>query len=938
MVLVMETKTFLKAVLANEGYYCVFASRTKDDRRVQKFYGSIDQVVDSAQNLDAEGYDAYYALATFNEAGSRKVDNVKHLNSVFLDLDCGASKDYATQADAISALKLFCKKLSLPKPVMVNSGRGVHVYWPLQDAVALDDWLPVAERLKKLCADHGLLADPAVTADAARVLRIPTTHNHKDTPPAPVGFFFENTIKPVDFDAFSELLGNDPIPTPKRYVPDGNNAVTTTLNSNIESTFREILRKTQAGRGCAQLRNIMLHQSDCTEPMWRAGLSIAKFCTDASEAARAISKNHPDYSANATQKKIDLIKGPYLCNTFDEYEAGICTDCPHWGKIKSPISLGKRIREATGEDNIIEAPAENLPNKPVNQYVIPQYPRPYFRGANGGVYIRTTNSDGDPDEKVIYHNDLYVVRRLRDVELGEAVVMRLHLPRDGVREFTLPLTAATSREEFRKHMSMQGVAVTKMDELMTYTTTWVNELQASSTADQAHRQFGWTDEDGSSFVLGNQEVFKDKVEFNPPSTQTAGLFASFEPRGTMEKWKETINFYNRDGFELHQFVVGTSFGSVLMQFSPIKCAALHIYSKDSGVGKTTAMEAGVSVWGKPEDLITTERDTYNTKMNRGEVYHNLPLYMDELTNAHGRELSNLAYQLTGGRQRGRMASGSNTERHRGEAWSLLSVTTGNTSIVERISIIKAMPKAEAQRILECRVKRMHFETKEETDKFSAAIQDNYGHAGIQYVQYLLNNLDDAKKLLAKVQSRVDAEASLTAENRFWSVLVSATVAGLILAKRAGLVNYDTKKVFKWGVEQLKENKRQVEDMSVGVEEVLNDYIHEHWSNVLWIKSTDDLRKQGTDAESVVIPEALPRGKLVARYETDLKRAYLIPKPLKAWCGEQQINYNSFIHDLKTKLGAKKSKMRLSKGTHMNLPPTDVIIVDCSVEKLDSEDG
>ena len=234
------------------------------------------------------------------------------------------------------------------------------------------------------------------------------------------------------------------------------------------------------------------------------------------------------------------------------------------------------------------------------------------------------------------------------------------------------------------------------------------------------------------------------------------------------------------------------------------------------------------------------------------------------------------------------------------------------------------------------MKRLHFETKEETDKFSAAVQDNYGHAGIEYVQYLMNNLEDAKKLLSEVQARVDAEASLTAENRFWSVLVAATVTGLILAKRAGLVNYNTKKVFKWGVDQLKENKRQVEDMSVGVEEVLNDYIHEHWSNVLWIKSTDDLRKQGTDTESLIIPEALPRGKLVARYETDLKRAYLVPKPLKAWCGEQQINYNSFIYDLKSKLGARKSKMRLSKGTHMNLPPTDVIIVDCSVEKIDGE--
>ena len=200
MVLIMETRTFLKSVLANEGYYCVFASRTKDDRRVQKFYESIDQVANSAQDLDAEGYDAYYALATFNEAGSRKVDNVKYLNALFLDLDCGASKDYATQSDALVALRAFCEKLSLPKPVMVNSGRGVHVYWMLDAPVGLDDWLPVAERLKKLCVDNNLLADPAVTADAARVLRIPTTHNHKDDPPSPVRFFFEHTIKPVNFD------------------------------------------------------------------------------------------------------------------------------------------------------------------------------------------------------------------------------------------------------------------------------------------------------------------------------------------------------------------------------------------------------------------------------------------------------------------------------------------------------------------------------------------------------------------------------------------------------------------------------------------------------------------------------------------------------------------------------------------------------------------
>ena len=925
----METKTFLEGMLAADGHYCIFAFHTKDDYRVQKFYGSVDEAMHAAQELDAKGCDAYFALATFKEPNSRKVRNVRYLNSLFLDLDCGPSKDYANQGAAVTALHGFCKKLNLPKPVMVNSGRGVHAYWALSEQVSLDEWLPVAERLKKLCADNKLFADPTVTADAARVLRIPTTHNHKDSPPREVSFLGLDALKPVDFDAFSELLGTPPIAPPRHFA---NMGAPFPEPANIENRFKDILQKTMNGTGCEQLHQIATQQAECSEPLWRAGLSIAKFCADGDIAAHTISRDHPDYEAEDTQKKLDLIKGPYLCNTFDEYKAGVCTECPNWGKIRSPISLGKKVREATAEDNKVEAPAANLPSAPINQYVIPPYPAPYFRGATGGVYIRSVTKDGDYDEKLLYNNDLYVVRRLHDVELGEAAVIRLHLPQDGVQEFTMSLSEITSREDFRKRMSSEGVALIKMDELMTYITKWMDTLQTTTVRDEAHRQFGWTNEDCTSFVLGNQEIFKDRVEFNPPSSQTAGLFASFEPRGTMEDWKRTLDFYNRDGFELHQFVVGTSFGSPLMQFSAINCAGLHIYSKDSGVGKTTALAAAVSVWGKPDDLITHERDTYNTKMNRGEVYHNLPLYMDELTNASGKELSNLAYQLTGGRQRGRMASGSNTERHRGEAWSLLSVTTGNTSIVERISLIKAMPKAEAQRILECQVKRMHFDTKKETDDFVGDIQMNYGHAGKEYIQYVMNNLEGVKNLLAQVQERVDREAGLTMENRFWSALVVKSMVGLIIAKKVGLISYDTNKTFKWAIEQLQENKRVVEDMSISVEVMLNDYIHEHYNNVLWIKSTEDQRA-GT-GEPVVIPEAMPRGKLVARYETDLKRAYLIPKPLKTWCGEQQINYNSFVQDLKEKLGAKKSKMRLSKGTHMNLPPTDVIVVDCSVESID----
>ena len=924
----METNIFLKSVLADDGLYSLLALRSSDNGRIQKFYPTIGHLIEGAVAFDEKGYDSYFGLATCDKDGSRKADNMKELKSFFLDLDCGPSKDYANQSDALDALRKFCDKLKLPNPLKINSGRGVHVYWRLTESVGKENWLPVATRLKALCAKHNLLADVSVTADVCRVLRVPTTHNHKTDPPTEVTFFGLDAPPLVDFDEFAELLGDDPIDMPRRYVPSDD-----TYLGGKESVFEDIIVKTKAKRGCAQIKNIIKNQRDISEPLWRAGLSIAKYCIDGEEATHIVSRHHSDYTQEDTNRKVEAIKGPYLCNTFDDYSPNICKDCIHWGKIKSPIVLGQRIREATEEDNVVEAPAVDLPNSPTNIYTIPPYPKPYFRGANGGVYIRTRNAEGDPDEKAIYHNDLYVVRRLRDAEVGEAVVMRLHLPRDGVREFTLPLTAVTSRDDFRKQMSMQGVAVTKMDEIMQYTTTWVNELQANSVADQAHRQFGWTDDAGSSFVLGNQTIFKDRVEFNPPSTQTAGLFPLFTPSGTFEEWKEMIGFYNRDGFEMEQFVVGVSFGSILMHFSPINAAGLHLHG-ETGVGKTTAAQTGLTLWGDPEELMTNEQDTLNTRMNRGEVYHNLPLVMDELTNTPGRQLSVLTYQLTGGRQRGRMASGSNTERFRGDPWSLLSITTANASIVERISMVKAMPKAEAQRILECRVKKQTFSTAKETHEYRNTMLKTYGHAGVKYVQHIMKDIEGVKKLLTAVQEKIDIKANLKAENRFWSTFVAATVTGLILAKQAGLVEYEPEKAFKWGVWLINQNKRHVDDMSVSVSEILNDYINEHYGNILWIKSTDDLRKQDLDVDSIVIPEVVPRGKLVARYETDLKRAYLVPKPLKIWCGEQQINYSSFINDLKEKLGARKSKIRLSKGTHMNLPPTDVIIVDCSVEKLD----
>ncbi len=141
-------------------------------------------------------------MATLETAGSRKADNVRGMKSFFLDLDCGEGKEFPDQETAIVELRAFCKRHKLPNPTLVNSGRGVHVYWILSELICKDDWLPVAERLKQLCKEDGFEADPSVTSDVARVLRIPSTHNHKGTPPIPVTFYGVEEPRTVFFCTF----------------------------------------------------------------------------------------------------------------------------------------------------------------------------------------------------------------------------------------------------------------------------------------------------------------------------------------------------------------------------------------------------------------------------------------------------------------------------------------------------------------------------------------------------------------------------------------------------------------------------------------------------------------------------------------------------------------------------------------------------------------
>ena len=915
----METTEFLQGVLSSNGNYCVFAARAKDNIRIQKFYDTVEEVEQAAHKYNDDGLDVYFALSTFKEPTNRKGDNAQELKALFLDLDCGPSKEYATQQLAVSALRNFCKDLSLPKPTLVNSGRGVHVYWPLTEAVSAEQWTDAAERLKQACAEKGLLADPAVTADVARILRVPNTNNYKDDNPLPVMLFGVEPIKPVILSEFIDKLGVDLKLVTK--IDLGTDALYEAYADNSENVFKIIMQKTLQGRGCKQLQYIATKQDEVSEPLWRAGLSIAKFCVDSEVAAEKISSRHPDYDATAMYKKMDEIKGPYTCDRFNELNEGVCSECPLREQIKSPIVLGKRIKETDGEVTI-EAPVSG------KLYDIPIFPKPYFRGTAGGVFLRGSNADGDIEEELIYHHDIYITRRLHDEELGETLVFRLHLPRDGVRQFTVPLTHVTSREEFRKSMAREGVTAwgKNLDKLMAYTTKWVDELQHTSTASEAHRQFGWVDEDMEAFVLGEKLVEANDITYNPPSSKTSGFMDNFEPKGSEEKNIELLNFYDREGFEMHQYVVGVGFGSPLMALTGLNSMAIHLYG-ETGVGKTTAQYGAMSIWGDPVQLSLEQSDTHNSRMNRGEVMHSLPLISDEMTNVKSGQMSEYVYQVSSGRQKNRLAANGNEERVRGKPWKLLALSSGNTSAWEILSRDKATPKAEMQRLFEIKVRPLisgAVDTRA-TTALHNDIQVNYGWIGPKYIQWVINNKDEARKIVQSIKTKLDEAAGLGPENRFWSNGNAVILAGLMIARKLGFVNYDVGKVYKWVVKELIRRNNFVNDIGASVDETLGNYISENYNNILRIESTEDLRgKHDNGLDQLVPVTASPRGQLIARYEPDTKALFLRIKPFKDWCTDQQINYASLVDDLKQKKNAKRVKKRLTKGTDFNMPPQDVL--------------
>ena len=780
-------KQFYEKALPTQGVYCITSIGT-DKKVSNKFAETLDDVFAQIETFKKKGANTFVALGTF-EGYSRKADDCLFVRSFFIDLDVGAEKDYQSKGDAHTALYKLVGETGLPDPVVIDSGGGIHAYWIMDEDIPKDIWKPAAEIFKTICLEH-IAIDPVVTADAARIMRAPETFNHKFDPPEPTSVVSDE-IHVYSWTEFKSFLYGDVdeiIQSPRSQesedilasVSKGIDEDTKAILKldNFAKTFEVLAEKSLEGTGCAQIVHILVNAKKLEEPLWHAGLSIAKFCDDGATAIHKMSEDYTGYTYAKTEEKAATIPAPRTCEWFIDSYPSRCEGCQHRGKITSPIVLGKQFKPAPAtnkEDAIWEVPhTQKVPD-------FPEYLYPYVRGVNGGIYfvppakVDKKGVKHQDDPVLILSSDLYPLTRMISPHDGECLQMRYELPHDGFRDFLLPMKSVYAKEAFKAITTSNGVLFASVNDqhLMNYIIKWGQYLQTTDKALQMRMQMGWTEErtsdnsnwDKRSFVIGKKEyTLSGEILDAPSSPFVRGLSKHLTQAGTFARWRESMDYLNKPEFELHAFASMCGFGSPLMPYTSTSGVTVSLTGR-SGNAKTGAMYGGLSIFGHPKDLSVVKA-TDNGLTGRYLGLHSLMFGLDEVGDKKPEELGQLIHNVSHGKAKIRMQGSVNAEREYEMSASLIAMLTNNHSVYGKLDSLKASPDGEAARVIEFLIHRPSLLNQD--GKMGKYIFDafrfNYGHAGPMYIKEILKGGDNyVLDHIAKWDERFEKDFGIYAE-------------------------------------------------------------------------------------------------------------------------------------------------------------------------------
>jgi len=821
--------------------------------------------------------------------------------------------------------------------MIVNSGRGLHVYWPMTEALDPEDWQPLADALKECAKHHEFEIDAAVTADSARVLRPVGTHNPKNKAEVSLIKDCPDYAPDVLRSVLSSFMHRAPVR--RGFAAQAKAAPSSITGALASGQQYEPAIASNIIAGCNQVRWAANNQHEVEEPFWYALLGIAAFCDDPEGTAIAWSDQHPDFDYSNTILKVEQWKakatGPTTCKKLKDLRKSGCDRCPFAGKITSPCQIGRKFAEAKGPvEDALDEVAQSVP-----------MPTGYKRMAKGGIAQDVEGTDIE-----VSPFDLYPVGYGKDEALGYEVV-RYHWkrPHKGWQELKFRQAfLADGNREFATAIADQGIVLhhkVMTERFQMMLRSYMDELRTMRTTSNLYTSLGWK-EDNTLFVLGDKQVRKDEngtvvTEDVVLSSSVQRLSASMHgTKGSHEKWVKTTKLMELAGLTAHKFAMGVSMSAPLYQFTGLKGAVLSLYGP-TGSGKSLAQLAMQSVWGDPVELHFQSKYTQNALFSRLSFYNNLPMTIDETTMMPDKEVGDFIYGVTQGRDKSRLNA--RIEERDPRTWAAPVALSTNRPMGGKLLAASFETDAQMARLLELSLDSSDLFTKS-TDvgrKFYDTVTRNYGHVGLKILTWLVSMGEDAiRKMIADhmVYFEKKYKVRFSGEERYWEIMIVLADLMNKVAVEHGWVDYKYRDATEYALVQAGMTRRSIAATKVDEFDMLSEYLNEMTDATVVMMHSDD----GADYYEA---NRLPRGEVRVRFDlyrknmqADFDRGILLVDRthFRRWMASRGGDFKRFSDQLQTdnaEATPSSKKAMLGRGTALRLPQTYVLGINLAHERL-----
>ena len=713
--------------------------------------------------------------------GIRSKDGAVELKSLFLDIDVkkGAYDDTAACAKALGA---FIKASGMPRPTLAveTGGGGVHVHWVLDRALKVAEWLPLATALKNATKQHGLITDEGVTADAARILRVPDTVNWKypHHPMATLGA----SVLPNDYPVamIEKILApyakpSSPPPPPPPPPPGGATVhpFPPGLNSDLSAgvggdgafVFDEYedAAKFLLGKGVfAREKDGGSYKSliDFLFATAWAATAYPVLADKLEQLFKDISGAVPDRDPAIADKRwaTEMARMPGLLVSG--------------ASLVKPATIFKQAIDLGWTKPKPAAPPPGVTN---------DLPPGYTRQADGTIWGAKVDKVGlsTPVQVSPYPMDQAWLSDEPAINFVTAI-------RKQPRVIHLLTKDAVRKDTMNSALAAQGfmIPTKKVDVFQEFIVAWVTQLQTLNRASHAPA-FGW--------VQGGGFAFAGKVHgANINAGHTDDVVGKhYEPTGDIQPWKDVSKKIVGEGRHDLNAIIASAFAGPLVKFTGQEGVLMSACSQDSGAGKTVALRIAASVWGHPIHSTQSLDDTHNAVIHKLGQVRNLPVYWDEVKGEDQAEkFVNIAFTLSGGRDKSRMTQ--TIAARRSGSWETMLVACSNDSIAESVSSVQKSSLAGEMRVFEFQVvKRPTPATEVGTvSTMVNDLKDNHGHAGLEYAAYLGSNEAAVKKMVQDTFNKLMVKMNAPAEERFWAATVATLYVGASIARDLTLIAID----------------------------------------------------------------------------------------------------------------------------------------------------